>query len=724
MLGSTLRAPLLALVVAGSAATTATAATKGPEPSRPPGDRIVIAYSDDTTAARRAATRDTVDARLLHRLPGLATDVVVVPAGEGDAALAELRARPRVRYAERDVRDVRDHIMRLPNDPRYGDLWGMARIGAPQAWDQVTDASSTLVGVVDTGVALDHEDLAGRLWHNPGETGGGREDNGVDDDDNGYVDDADGWDFYFGVNNPYDNHHHGTHVAGTIGAAGDNGLFVAGVAWNAMILPVAAIGPDGSGFRSDIAAAFEYAAANGARIVNASLGGLGLSSLYRDVFLRHPNTLFVVSAGNETSDDDAVPVTPCDEDAPNVLCVAATDQADQLSTYSNFGARSVDLAAPGDDIVSLAPGGTTQVLSGTSMAAPMVTGVAALALTQHPWLSAVQLRSALLDGAKRLPSLAGRVATGARLDAPAALAAARDADPPSAPVIQSPTTDSWATSAPAVRWLAATDGQSGLAGYDVDLDGRRVAGLPAGATQWGPPPLGDGRHSVTVTARDAEGNRAAAVARTFGIDATAPTAPAPQTPAAGSFVRREALTFFTAPAVDAASGLRGQAVLLDGRPVALDAFGRLAGRVTVADGPHQWSTSAVDNAGNVGASRAVPFTVDDAAPSVSLGGSGRLRIVSGGVALSLRSGEPARATVTLAAGRQAARHLHVRLRHGVAKLGATTTQLGTAAHTVQLRVKRTLLRRIKRSHRLKLRVTITAIDQAGNRRSTVLAGRT
>jgi thermitase len=722
MIGTFARALLLASITTGAVAPLATAATtKGPEPAHPAGDRLIVAYKNGINATRRATARDAVDATLVRRLPGLDADVITVAQGEGADTLKDLSDRSDVLYAERD-RSL--HILATPNDPGYGGLWNMRQIGAPQAWDQVTDTSSMIVGVVDSGVELDHHDLAGQLWHNLGEVGGGRETNGVDDDHNGYVDDANGWDFYYGLNDPSPNHPHGTHVSGTIGAAGNNGLGVAGVSWHSKIMPVAVMGPDGSGYVSDIALGFAYAADNGARIVNVSLGGEGQSELLRNVLLSHPNTLFVVSAGNDANNDDVTPATPCGENAPNVLCVAATDPSDEIASFSNFGRSTVDVAAPGENILSLYWNDGMAVMSGTSMAAPLVTGVAALTLAAHPWLSTTQLRAAILDGATRVPDLSGLVATGARVSAPGALAAARDTVAPSAPAVAEPATGSWSATAPAVRWTAATDGQSGIAGYDIDVDGRRVGSTPTNVTAFALPALGDGQHSVVIAARDGEGNRTASAARAFGTDATAPTPPAPQSPAVGTSVRRSALAFAYAPAADAASGLRGTSVMLDGRPVTLNAFGKLATHIPVADGSHQWSTTATDNVGNAAASPAVAFTVDDAAPRVSLLGSGRLRIVSGGVTVRLKSGESAHATVTLAASRTAARKLHLRVRHGLARLGSTSADLGASPRTLTVKVKQATLKRLRRLRHVKLRVTVAATDGAGNGRSVVLAGRT
>ncbi len=223
------------------------------------------------------------------------------------------------------------------------------------AWDLIRGGAVT-VAVVDTGVAYDHPELAPNMWVNPGETGGGRETNGVDDDGNGFVDDWRGWDFVGEDNDPRDYNGHGTHVAGTIGARGNNATGVVGVNWQVRILPVRVC--DGTGICTlfDVARGFIYAAAMGARVVNASLGG-PFSDYMGEAIAGAPDTLFVVAAGNGSADNDdpSTPTYPCNYPYPNVICVAATDQDDRLAWFSNYGATSVDLGAPGVNILGTVP---------------------------------------------------------------------------------------------------------------------------------------------------------------------------------------------------------------------------------------------------------------------------------------------------------------------------------------------------------------------------------
>ncbi len=321
-----------------------------------------------------------------------------------------------------------------PDDPWFPDLWGLQNrgqvvngiAGLPgadadvlAAWALVAGGADPLVAVVDTGIAFDHPDLAGAIATNPGESGGGRESNGVDDDGNGFVDDWRGWDFADGDNAPDDADGHGTLVAGTVAARVGNGAGVAGsraapgccrCAWSGR----------GGATDADIAAAFTYAARLGADVVNASLGGPGASPVIDAAIAAAPGTLFVFPSGNAAKDNDAAPDYPCATDEPNAICVAATDQRDLPAGFSSWGRTSVDLAAPGVNMLSTGlndeGGPDYRLAAGTSISAPYVAGAAALMLRADATLTASELRDALLRGAEPLPALAGTSVTGARLN--------------------------------------------------------------------------------------------------------------------------------------------------------------------------------------------------------------------------------------------------------------------------------------------------------------------
>jgi subtilisin family serine protease len=399
--------------------------------------RVLVRFALDASPAQRAEMRARADVERDATLGVRGLEVVDPEPGVSvGAAVADLERMDGVLYAEPD-RVV--HQTTTPDDPLLSYEWGLTAIRAPEAWDVTTGSPQVTVAVVDTGIDASHPDLNPNLWTNPGESGDGRETNGLDDDGDGRIDDVHGWDFVDRDAQPQDGNGHGTHVSGTIAARGDNGIGVAGVTWNTTIMPLRVLGNDGSGYVSDVVTAYAYAARSGVRVVNASLGGSSYSRAEHDAIAAAPNTLFVVAAGNDGADDDATPEYPCDYDLANVICVAASDRADTLASFSNYGATNVDLAAPGVDIASTWPGGSYVLLDGTSMATPHVSGAAALLLAHDGGLDVEGLRAALLSSAHPVPALAGRVATGGRLDAAAALSVAPappepPAVPPAAPV--------------------------------------------------------------------------------------------------------------------------------------------------------------------------------------------------------------------------------------------------------------------------------------------------
>ena len=417
---------LAAVAVAlGLAATPAVAA---PPPDAPAGRQVVVKLAEGVTTPAVDALEARAGIRITTRLSVPGARVATVDDGVTRArALARLNADPAVEWAEPNRVYT---TMAVPDDPSFPAQWSLPTIGAPSGWDVTTGgAPGVRIAVIDSGVDLTHPDLAPNLvGANPGETGSGRETNNRDDDGNGKVNDWRGWDFVNNDNAPQDDTPagHGTHVAGIIAARGNNGLGVAGIAWRAQLIPVKAINDQGNGTEQQIAAAITYAAQRGARIANASFGGPNQSSLITSAIAQAPDTLFVVAAGNGGSDsvgddNDEEPIYPCNLTLPNVVCVTATGRTDQLASFANTGRGTVDLAAPGVDILSTDPGGGYTSDSGTSFAAPMVTGAAALVLAAHPTFTTGQLRDAILGGVQPLASLAGEVVTDGRLSLPGAL---------------------------------------------------------------------------------------------------------------------------------------------------------------------------------------------------------------------------------------------------------------------------------------------------------------
>jgi subtilisin family serine protease len=291
-------------------------------------------------------------------------------------------------------------VERLPDVPYFGGAneWNLNATNAPESWAAGFTGQGVTIAVLDTGVDLNHPDLIGNLWRNPGEISG----TGIDDDANGFVDDVFGWDFVDNNAFAVDGHGHGTHVAGTI-AAGANGFGATGIAHGAAIMPVRVLDDRGVGSSFDVAAGIRYAADNGADIINLSLGGAFNSAIWSAVdYAGRLGSLVVAATGNEFASEPGYPAR-FSAAMGHVISVGAHTIADQIASFSNgVGASSaVQVDAPGVGVFSTLPGGRYGRLSGTSMAAPHVAGLAALALSANPQLSATQLRSLIVEGALR-----------------------------------------------------------------------------------------------------------------------------------------------------------------------------------------------------------------------------------------------------------------------------------------------------------------------------------
>jgi subtilisin family serine protease/PKD repeat protein len=389
-------------------------------------DHLIVSMGEQTPAE---VLQKRLSATGLVLRKTVAPGRVYLLSSEGESqpdkdTLDRIRARLRplegtISHAEPDFVVTHD---RVPNDPGYSALWGMNNtspptgsegdIDAPEAWDLATDASSVVVGIIDTGIDYAHPDLAANVWTNAGEIVG----NGVDDDGNGYVDDVHGYDFYNGDGNPMDDHYHGTHVAGTIGAAGDNGVGVVGVAWRVKLMALKFLSSSGDGYTSDAVAAVNYATQNGAKFTSNSWGGGGYSSALFTA-IQNSGSVFVAAAGNDGLDTDKFPSYPASYNLPNIISVAATDRDDRLASFSNHGATTVDIAAPGVSIYSTSPSSGYRYLSGTSMATPHVSGACALLFGRDASLTPAEVKTHLMNSASRVGSLAGKVVSGARLDA-------------------------------------------------------------------------------------------------------------------------------------------------------------------------------------------------------------------------------------------------------------------------------------------------------------------
>ncbi len=368
--------------------------------------------------------------KVLRRYPAFRNLEVVqlLPGEEVAAAIREYQASGAVEFAEPD------YILRksiVPNDPRYISQWhlnntsgggGDSDIDAPEGWNIRREATNIIVAILDSGLRLTHEDISPNLWRNTQEIAG----NGVDDDRNGYIDDLNGINSITGSGNPGDDEGHGTHVAGIIGAAGNNGKGGSGVAWKVQLMPLKFLGTDGTGLTSDAVECVNYAVKYGAKVINASFGSPSFSSSLQSAIqaARTAGVVFVAAAGNDSTDNDVSPSYPASYSLDNVVAVAATQNQNLFDTsYSNFGATSVDLGAPGANIYSCGFASDTSYvyLSGTSMAAPVVSGVVALMRAQFPNDSPAQIVQRLLATVEPIPSLSGRCVSGGKVNLQRAL---------------------------------------------------------------------------------------------------------------------------------------------------------------------------------------------------------------------------------------------------------------------------------------------------------------
>jgi thermitase len=322
-----------------------------------------------------------------------------------------------------------------PNDPQFTDQWSLentgqrggkfkADINALVAWDKTKGSEKVVVAVLDSGVDYTHPDLQENIWFRPADV------EEYVDDQLGTVDDLRGFSAVGDLSDPMDDNGHGTHCAGIIGAEGDNGMGIAGINWKVQIMPLKFIGAGGSGTTKDAIAAINYVidrkrAGVNVRIISASWGSTQKSKALEDAIREagEAGILFIAASGNASANADKSPHYPASYELPNVISVAALNRKDELASFSNYGAKRVHIAAPGVDILSTWLGGAFEEHSGTSMATPEVSGVAALVLAVDPDLSVTELRERLLKSVDKLDSLNGKVSTGGRINAALAVGA-------------------------------------------------------------------------------------------------------------------------------------------------------------------------------------------------------------------------------------------------------------------------------------------------------------
>ena len=366
-------------------------------------DQILVQPKPGISSGALAEFHSALRTKVLRTFEGIGRlQVVAVPAGETVPGLiAKYQQSGLVEFAEPDYIG---HVAVIPNERSYtnGTLWGLNKIQATQAWDVLTSASNIVVAVLDTGVRYTHEDLKSNMWASS-------------------TDGSHGWNALAGTSDPSDDsgNGHGTMVAGVLGAAGNNGKGVVGVAWQVQMMACKCFNSSGVGTISACLTCFDYARTNGARIINASWGFTNSLALSNGVYsLRDAGIIVVAACGNSATNTDLSPTYPASYPLDNVVSVAATASDDTLASFSNYGATTVHLGAPGVSIYStfVATDSFYYTDSGTSFAAPYVSGALALMLAEYPGKSYRQIINRVLNAVDPLPSLAGKCVTGGRLN--------------------------------------------------------------------------------------------------------------------------------------------------------------------------------------------------------------------------------------------------------------------------------------------------------------------
>ena len=482
-----------------------------PQPNESAPGEVIVQFRPGVSQAERAAVRGAHGAGLVRAFDRF--DMQLLRLGQGRdvaAVVAALAATPSVRRVQPNY--VR-RATATPNDPYWsiGLLWGLQQIKADQVWQTFSTGSpDAIVADIDTGVDYLHEDLAPNMWRNPGEIAG----NAIDDDANGYVDDVYGIDVINGDTDPMDDHGHGSHTSGTMAAAGNNSRGVAGVSWSSRILACKFLDATGSGTDAGAIECLSYVVGLKERGVNirvtnnswgAPRGDAPVPAALQAAFdaAGDAGILNVVAAGNDGVDIDAAPNDPASLTSPSIIAVAASDGGDNRAGFSNWGATSVDIAAPGVLILSTA-GGSYAFSDGTSMAAPHVAGAAVLLAAIDPSLTADNLRALLLGTVDVLPQWTSRVSSGGRLNVFTAALASGGNIPPSV-ALTSPAAGSVFTSPAAITVAAAASDLDGsVAQVEFFANGTSIGVDTTSpySVSWANAPAG--QHSLTAVARDDE----------------------------------------------------------------------------------------------------------------------------------------------------------------------------------------------------------------------------
>jgi len=411
------------------------------QPAQYSSNSLIVTYKAGSNLADQAAATNGAQSKRFNNILNGRLAKLTVKTDDIHLLMKRLRKHPAIENVELDYHIIVNEPAVAVDDALYGILWGMkntgqdvrgtlgtegADIDAETAWQTTTGSKEVVVGVIDTGVDYTHEDLVNNMWTNTLELNG---EDGVDDDGNGYVDDIHGWDAYDNDGDPMDEVGHGTHVAGTIGAEGNNGIGVVGVNHKVSIVGCRFLGPNG-GSSSGAITCLDYMlglkeSGVNIKVTNNSWGGGGYSKALEDAISANNDAgiLFAAAAGNGASDNDLSDYYPSNYDVPNVISIASTTNKDGMSGFSQWGLNTVDMGAPGSNIVSSYPGHLTESgesgyywMSGTSMATPHVSGAAALLASLDEDITVAEMKDILMNSGDSIDALAGKTVSGKRLN--------------------------------------------------------------------------------------------------------------------------------------------------------------------------------------------------------------------------------------------------------------------------------------------------------------------
>ncbi len=586
-------------------------------------DEILVKFNPGASALQRDTALTGRGARSLRRFRTLGIDLVRLPAGQTiEAAIAAFRATPGVLYAQPNY-FRRTTQTAPPNDPHWLDssLWGLDKIQMQQTWTAFTAGDgSVIVADIDTGIDYTHPDLAANMWRNPGEV----PDNGIDDDGNGYVDDVHGIDTANHDSDPMDDQGHGTHTSGTVAAVGNNGIGVVGVNWNARILSCKFLDSTGYGTDAGAIECFDYIVALRTRGVNIRVStnswgsprAMGPPAAAIEAAIDAAGAVGIINifgAGNDGANNDVTPFDPASYTLPSIVAVASSGPTDRRSSFSNYGAVSVDIAAPGQDILSTYPGGGYEYNSGTSMATPHVAGVAALLASMDPTLSVAAIKSLILDNVDQFPRWDGVVSSGGRLNAFRAASAVSAGTPNTPPTASMTGPSDGATYKMPVNIVVTADAS--------DSDGTVASvtffanGAPIGvdttspySVTWVNAPAGS--FGLTAMAADNLGATSTSAAVNVTVIPNFPPSVSITSPAEGATFASPATLTVEATADDSDGVVQHVQFFANGTAIGTDTTSPYSVTWEAPLGSYLLTAVATDNAGATATSPAVTVTVD------------------------------------------------------------------------------------------------------------------